>query len=200
MHPNPHFREPDSAFHRALVDEIGFGMVFCQTSDGPRVAHTPLIAGQGDTVRFHLARGNALTRHLAAQRALLVVNGADAYISARWYSDPDQVPTWNYVAAEMEGPVRELDRDGLVALLTDLSHRHESRITHGKRWTMDKMSDRHREGLLKAIVGFEMTVEHWRETVKLSQNKPAEVRDEVISGLEQQGDHAMARAMREHSA
>lgn len=196
MHPNPHFREDDRSFHRALVDQIGFGMVFCETPNGPRVAHTPVIAGDGDTLRFHLARGNALTKHLQDRKALIVVNGADAYISARWYSDPNQVPTWNYAAAEMEGTIRPLERDDLLSLLDDLSKRHEARITHGVPWTMDKLSDTHRDGLLKAIVGFEMQVENWRETVKLSQNKPEEARSDIIAGLEQQGEIAIAAMMR----
>ena len=43
MHPNPLFRSEDRALLEALVDEIGFGMVFAATPDGPRVAHTPLL-------------------------------------------------------------------------------------------------------------------------------------------------------------
>ena len=198
MHPNPNFREPDRRFHRELIEDVGFGMVFCTTPEGPRVAHVPVILSGDATLRFHLARGNALTKHLPSSRALIVVNGADAYISARWYSDPDQVSTWNYQAAEMEGEVRALDRDGLVSLLEALTARHEARIKHGKPWTMDKMTDKHREALLKAIIGFEMTVDSWRETVKLSQNKPARVIGEVIAGLEAEGERAMSSLMRAH--
>ncbi|HEY7807874.1 MAG TPA: FMN-binding negative transcriptional regulator, partial [Croceibacterium sp.] len=43
MHPNPLFRTEDRALLEALVEEVGFGMIFAQTSDGPRVAHTPLL-------------------------------------------------------------------------------------------------------------------------------------------------------------
>ena len=196
MHPNPQFRETDRAFHLGLVDKTGFGMIFANTPDGPRVAHTPVIAFGADRLRFHIARGNALTRHLTSARALLVVNGPDAYVSARWYSDPDQVSTWNYTAAEAEGTVEALDRQGLLDLLEALTERHEARIAHGEPWSMDKLSDKQREGLLKAIVGFEMTVDTWRETVKLSQNKSREVRHEVIAGLEREGEVVLSSAMR----
>ena len=197
MHPNQHFRHEDQSFHKSLIDRIGFGMVFCETPDGPRVAHTPMLQTETGKIRFHLARGNALTKHLADCRALIVVNGPDAYISARWYEDPNQVPTWNYLAVEAEGTVERIDREGLVELLAALSARHEARVLDGTPWTMDKLSDKHREGLLNAIVGFEMTVDFWRETAKLSQNKPAEVRAPVIAGLERQGDAAMAGLMRD---
>ena len=43
MHPNAAFRQPDHFSIEAMVNHIGFGMVFAQTPDGPRVAHTPLL-------------------------------------------------------------------------------------------------------------------------------------------------------------
>ncbi len=196
MHPNRNFREDDAAFYRKLVDEVGFAMVFCSTPEGPRVAHTPIVMVGDGRLQFHLARGNAVTRHVTESDALIVVNGVDAYISARWYSEPDQVPTWNYLAGEMEGPVARLDGDALLDLLARLSEREEARIAEGTPWTMDKMSPARRDGLLKGIVGFEMTVTTWRSTVKLSQNKPLAEREEMIAGLETQGSMDMAHAMR----
>lgn len=81
MHPNPLYRSDDSAADAALVGQIGFGMVFAATPDGPRVAHTPLLMTEGGAVQFHLARSNALARHLDGTTALIVVNGPDAYVS-----------------------------------------------------------------------------------------------------------------------
>ncbi len=72
MHPNPLYRSDDSAADAALVGQIGFGMVFAATPDGPRVAHTPLLMTEGGAVQFHLARSNALARHLDGATALIV--------------------------------------------------------------------------------------------------------------------------------
>lgn len=196
MHPSPDFRHGDRGLHEALIDQIGFGMVFAQTPHGPRVAHAALLSNGEGRIRFHLARGNALTRHLADADPLILVNGPDAYVSARWYDDPDQVPTWNYVALELEGPVQRLDRDELLDLLEKITARHEGRIEAGEPWTMDKLSDANRERLLRGIVGFEMDVRAWRDTVKISQNKPAEEREHVAQGLEAAGSQAMAEMMR----
>ena len=200
MHPNRQFREQDRAYHEGLIDEVGFGMVFCETPDGPRVAHTPILSDGAGNLRFHLSRGNALTKHLPGYKALIVVNGPDEYISARWYSDPDQVPTWNYVAVEAEGTVEAMERSGLETLLEELTERQESRISQGTPWTMDKLSDKHRDGLLNAIVGFEMSVTAWRETVKISQNKSAETREEIIAGLDSEGASQVADMMRKISS
>ncbi|MEW4448656.1 FMN-binding negative transcriptional regulator [Qipengyuania sp. JC766] len=197
MHPHPAFRDGDRALHETLIEQIGFGMVFAQTPDGPRVAHTPLVSTGDGAIQFHLSRGNAMTRHLAGTTALLLVNGPDAYVSPRWYADPSQAPTWNYVALEMEGPVRRMEREGLEAFLEALAARSEGRITDGGApWTMDKMEDDYRRKLLAGIVGFEMEVRAWRDTVKLSQNKPEDERERLIEGLDAQGSAAIAELMR----
>ena len=202
MHPNAAFRhgardEVGRVLIEALVEEVGFGMVFAQTPDGPRVVHVPLLWTKDGSVQFHLARGNALTKHLDGMTVLAVVNGPDAYVSPRWYADPAQVPTWNYVAVEMEGRVRRLDSDGLLGQITALSDKHEARIAQGKAWTMDKLPEAKLRGLLAGIVGFELEVLGWRETIKLSQNKSAEERARVVTGLDGAGSAAIARLMRE---
>ncbi|MCB2009283.1 MAG: FMN-binding negative transcriptional regulator [Geminicoccaceae bacterium] len=197
MHPNALFRQEDRAVLETLIDQVGFGMVFATTPDGPRVAHTPLLSTGDGAVQFHLARGNALTRHLAGMDALALVNGPDGYVSPRWYGDPAQVPTWNYVALELEGPVRQMDNDGLRGLLAALSERHEARTTGGEPWTMDKVPEDRLRTLMCGIVGFEMEVRAWRPTFKLSQNKSAEDRARAADGLEAQGSPAIAALMRQ---
>ncbi|WP_288804477.1 FMN-binding negative transcriptional regulator [uncultured Novosphingobium sp.] len=197
MHPNAQFRPADRAMAEALMEEVGFGMIFAATPDGPRVAHTPLLWTGDGAVQFHLARGNALTRHIAGATVLAVVNGPDAYVSPRWYESSEQVPTWNYVSVEMEGRVRRMDDEGLTGLLEGLSARNEARVSQGEVWTMDKVSPGHLAKLKAAIVGFELEVLAWRPTFKLSQNKPADERERVALGLESEGSRAMAQLMRD---
>lgn len=197
MHPNAAFRNDDRALAEALIEEVGFGMVFLSTPDGPRVCHTPILSTGDGAVQFHVARGNALARHLDGAIALVVLNGPDGYVSPRWYADEaGQVPTWNYVALELEGRVRRMDQDGLNALLEDLSTLHEGRLDEGSPWTMDKLDDARRRQLMAGIVGFEMEVQAWRPTFKLSQNKPADERARVADGLEASGHPAIAQLMR----
>lgn len=196
MHPNAAFRTEDRALMEALIDEIGFGMVFATTPDGPRVAHTPLVWTEDGAIQFHLARGNALTRHLDGMTALAVITGPEGYVSPRWYADAEQVPTWNYVALELEGRVRRMDADGLLGLLETLSAREEARVTEGKPWTLAKMPESKLRPMLGAIVGFELEIQAWRPTFKLSQNKPSDERERVASGLETQGSRAIAQLMR----
>ena len=196
MHPNPAFRRADRVLLEAMLEEVGFGMIFAATPDGPRVAHVPLLYTGDGAVQFHLARGNALTRHLDGATVLAVVNGPDGYVSPRWYADPDQVPTWNYAALELEGRVRRMDDDGLLGQVTALSDKHEARVSEGAPWTMDKLSPARKRGLLASIVGFEIEVQVWRETLKLSQNKDIADRTRAADGLEAEGSPAIAQLMR----
>jgi transcriptional regulator len=202
MHPDPRFRATGSdaqqrALMEALVQEIGFGLIFAQTPNGPRVGQVSLYSTGDGAVQFHLARGNALTKTLAGSDALIVVNGPDAYVSPDWYDGPDQVPTWNYISIELEGPVRAMDQEGLIALLDDLSAVNEAKLAPKAPWTRDKMDDAKFHKMLGGIVGFEMEVMAWRPTLKLSQNKTEAERLRVADKLESQGKKAMAHFMRE---
>lgn len=195
MHPNRLFRTEDRALMEALIAEIGFGMVFLATPDGPRVAHTPLLSTGDGAVQFHLARGNALARHLDGATALVVVNGADGYVSPRWYRDRATVPTWDYVALELEGRVRRLAEEGLEALLHAFIATHEQRLA-GEKWSADETGPARWAGLLRGIVGFELEVTAWRPTLKLSQNKSPAERAQIAAGLEEAGSPALAQLIR----
>ena len=195
MHPNPLFRHDDRALLETLLDEIGFGMVFLTTPDGPRVAHTPLLSTGDGAVQFHLARGNALTKWLDGATALITVNGPDGYVSPRWYAERGTVPTWDYVSLELEGRVRRMDQDGLNALLYTLIDKQEGRLG-GEPWSGDETPPEVWRKLLTGIVGFELEIQAWRPTLKLSQNKSAEDRARIVEGLEQAGSPALAQLIR----
>ncbi len=195
MHPNPLFRTEDRALMEALIDEIGFGMVFLTTPDGPRVAHTPLLSTGDGAVQFHLARGNALTRHLDGAAALVTVNGPDGYVSPRWYADRDTVPTWDYVALELEGRVRRMADEGLEALLHGFIAKNESRLG-GEPWRAEETSEARWASLFRGIAGFELEVQAWRPTLKLSQKKSLEERATIAAGLEAAGSPALAQLVR----
>jgi transcriptional regulator len=180
MHPNRAFAWEDRDAMLALVGEIGFCTLFV---DGPFVVHVPVIVSAPDRIRFHLARANRAVPALEGRRALLSCLGPDAYISPDWYGTSDQVPTWNYLAVEAEGPLRRLDEDELTGLLEDLSADHEARLAPKPAWTRGKISPGRFEAMLKAIIGFELAVETLRGTRKLGQQKKEAERYGAAAGL-----------------
>ncbi len=197
MHPNPAFRHDDPALLEALVDEIGFGMLFLTTPDGPRVAHTPLLATGDGAVQFHLARGNALAKYIDGAMALIVVNGPEGYVSPRFYADQTNVPTWNYISVELEGRVRRMDSNGLLGFLQAVSEKYEAQLGGEERWTMDRVPEPKMRKLLSGIIGFELEIQARRPTFKLSQNKSEEERNRVATGLHAAGSVALATLMRQ---
>ena len=110
------------------------------------------------------------------------------------------MPTWNYVAVELEGPVRPIEPEALVRLVDDLSADQEARLAPKPPWTRAKMSEGRFEGLLKSIGGFEMRVAAWRGTAKVDQDKPQEVRDRIADALAERGEREMAATMRMKAA
>lgn len=196
MHPDAAFRWQDRSAMRAFAAEVGFGMLFLTTPDGPRVAHVPFVFLDEDHIGFHIARGNAMTKHLDGAEALFVINGPDGYISPDWYGQSDQVPTWNYMALELQGPVRQLDHVALIDQVDALSEYQEKRLAPKEPWTRDKMSDGLFDKLLRGISGFELDITAWRSTVKLGQNKSAEARAAAADGAQAAGNSSIAYLMR----
>jgi transcriptional regulator len=197
MHPNKAFRfESDAAMLDWAVAR-GFAHVLAATAEGPMVAHAPIVPAGDGAVRFHLARANRIVPLLDGARVVLSIAGPDGYITPNWYADPaQQVPTWNYVAVEIEGVARTIDDDGLVALLDRLAEIHEPRVAPDNPWTRAKLDDARFRAMLRAIIGFEVTIEAVRGTCKLGQNKQAEDRTGTIQGLAATGNIALADLMR----
>lgn len=196
MHPNKLFRTDKPALLESLIENIGLGMIFAQTPEGPRVAHAPLLSNGDGAIQFHLSNGNEMTAHLDGASVLLVINGPDAYVSPRWYEDRGAVPTWNYVTLEMEGRVRILAPEALADHLGTLTAGQEKRLGGDNQWTPADMPAEKWGKAFSAITGFEMEVRDWRPTFKLSQNKSAEDRERIADALEEEGSPGIAQLMR----
>ncbi len=196
MHPNKTFRWNDESAMRAFVAGHSFAHLFAATPEGPMVAHLPLTLAPGRQFRFHLARGNRIAKHLDGAAVIASVTGPDGYISPDWYADGvNQVPSWNYVAVEIEGTAHALTEADLIGQLDVLGHANESKLAPKPEWTRGKVSEVKLRGLYAAIQAFEIRVTAMRGTRKLSQNKRPEDREGAAVGAEAAGNAALA-AMR----
>jgi transcriptional regulator len=196
MHPNASFRWTDQDAMRDFVQAVSFGALFAGTPDGPRVAHVPAVWLGETTLGLHVARGNGITRWLDGTTALFVVHGPDAYVSPDWYDQgPDEVPTWNYVAVELEGTCHRLDRDATVVQIEQLGAEQEARLPK-EPWRLDKVDPKRVETLLKGLVGFRLEITAWRGTRKLAQTKPDAARLAAADRLAEHGRPAIAHWMR----
>jgi transcriptional regulator len=166
----------DRAASLAFAEARGFATVCAWDGRKPIASPLPFYLDYADdgTPRavFHVARGNPLIALAdTAPCWLLVVNGADAYVSPDWYVSPDQVPTWLYQTVHLTGRVRKLTDDELAAQIETLSAKFEGWLAPKTPWTISKMTAARLEALKKAIVGLVLTVEEVEGTFKLNQHK-----------------------------
>ncbi|MDQ2878899.1 MAG: FMN-binding negative transcriptional regulator [Pseudomonadota bacterium] len=196
MQPTTPYSWKERDAMRALVRELGFGTLAAATPDGPRVTYAPIVWLDDDTLGLHLARGNALARHLEGAAAVFSALGPDGYISPDWYGlDANQVPTWNYVAVELEGTMRRMDHDMLVAQLDQISAEQENKLDKVP-WTRAKMDPARFDKLARAIIGFRLEIGTWRGTIKLGQDKPEAARHAAADGARGSGRPGIAHWMR----
>ena len=163
--------------------------------------HLPFIV-DGDRLIGHVARANA---HWASAPcdALVVMAGAEAYVSPNWYPSKRDagraVPTWNYETVHVRGRLTTFDdTTRLEDLVARLSVRHEA--GQEKPWTIAEAPRDYIDALLRGIVGVEIAIESIEAKRKLSQDRPAPDHAGVIAGLDASDDshdRAVAKAMRE---
>jgi transcriptional regulator len=182
MHPGRAFAWEGREALLNFIAERSFAHVFTASEQGLFVVHVPVLVTAEGRVRFHVARRNRIAGHLADRRVLISVSGREAYQSANWYVSENQVPTWHYEAAEVEGIVRPLADEELVDLLDCLSGHFERIHQPEKPWTRAKMGEGRFEAMTRAIVGFELDPIEVRGTRKFNQHKSGEDLEATIAG------------------
>ena len=109
------------------------------------------------------------------------------------------VPTWDYVAVHAHGTVRFFgERERLLEVVTRLTARQEH--ARAAPWNVGDAPPDYLEGLLKGIVGVELTITRLEGQWKASQNKVEADRRGVEVGLREEGNGAMADLVRQRGA
>lgn len=196
MTPGAPYRWTDEAAIRDFVGQAGFGLLCVAAPDRMHVVHLPVVWLDDRRIGLHIHRANPIVRHLDGADALIVVTGPHGYVSPDWYSLPDKVPTWNYLSAELRGPMARLDRDATIAQIDALTQEQERRLAPKPVWTRDKMGAGQFDRLLGGLVGFAMRVDALHGTAKLGQDKPEGARIGVADALDAGGNAPLAALMR----
>ena len=156
-------------------------------ADGrPDATLLPIIV-DGDRVLGHLGRRNEQCERIApGSPGLVIVSGADAYVSPTWYAAKAEhgrvVPTWNYTEVHLRGAVTvHDDPDWVLDVVTRLTERHESH--RDQRRHVGDAPEKYLRGQLLGIVGIEMVVDSVEGKTKLGQNRSEIDRSGAIEGL-----------------
>ncbi|HEY1931229.1 MAG TPA: FMN-binding negative transcriptional regulator [Acetobacteraceae bacterium] len=200
------FKEDRIEHLHGFIRGVGIATLVTQTQDGLIASHVPLLldtqpAPYG-TLIGHLARPNPQARG-AIGEALAIFQGPDAYVTPSWYATKRAtgkvVPTWNYVAIHAYGPVEFFDDAArLLDVVTRLTERQES--TRAAPWAVSDAPDDFIQGMLKGIVGFAIPIARLEGKWKMSQNRPAEDRAGVVTGLTEEGRGDVATLVEDSGA
>lgn len=186
MYVPEYFNETDLARLDWLAAHDAFGTLISSVDGVPFASHLPILYRREDhnvTLRGHWARPNPQWRAIEGQRVLFILHGPHAYISPRWYVEPQRhVPTWNYAVAHVYGAVRLIkDITALEQIVTALASKYEG--NNPGAWRLEG-SDPANRASLRGIVGFELKVDEVQLKFKLNQNHPRGNVEGAIRGLQ----------------
>lgn len=187
MYVPSHFAadDADALIHRLARANAGI-LVSVDAEGAPVATHLPILwDGEKRIATGHIARANPHWK-LGDGKALLVLAGAEAYVTPAWYPSKAEhgkaVPTWNYEAVHLTGRVEWFDDAArLEAVVRDLSALHED--GRAEPWTMSEAPRPYIDALLRGIVGVSLHVERIDAKRKLSQNKSEADFSGVVAGL-----------------
>jgi transcriptional regulator len=170
------FRMDDLDVVAAFLRDYPFATLVTTDQAGPFASHVPLLHvpsehGPG-VLRGHLARANPQWKQLATGQPILAIfHGPHAYVSPTWYVTSPAVPTWNYAVVHVTGTARMIEApDELLPLVAELVQRFEAPLP--QPWSGALPAD-YQQGLLAAIIGFEISITRVEAKFKLGQNRSA---------------------------
>jgi transcriptional regulator len=179
MYIPEHFRETRIEVLQPFIERHPLATLVALTDAGFTANLIPLQAQlraeTGGRLLGHIARANSLWRDLRDGASVLAIfTGAEHYISPNWYLSKKEhgkaVPTWNYSTVHVHGSIRFIDDKtwlrNFVASLTDQFE--QGRVD---RWHIEDAPADYLEGMLRAIVGFEIDISRIEGKFKGSQNR-----------------------------
>jgi len=182
----PRFNQvTDRAVLLAAMRENSFALLFGPINPGPdqkpSATHLPLVVkdeGEHGAIEGHFAKANPHWSALAGHETLVVFSGPHSYVSPTLYTEELSVPTWNYIAVHAYGTLETIDEpDAKDALLKGLITLHEP--AYADRW--HNLPEGYKKTLLNGIVGFRIPIARIEGKFKLSQNRNATERQNVLS-------------------
>lgn len=201
MYSPPYNRIDDRAELLAFLREHSFGLLVTGTGGALHASHLPVLVeprGEALALVMHMAKSNPQWREFFDDEVLVVFAGPHAYVSPRWYEQPERVPTWNYAAVHAYGTVRIVeDRAARQAAQAKLVQAYDP------DWMAryEQLSEEYLGSMLDGIVNFEVAVTRLEARWKLSQNRGRREQELIAARLERSadsGERALAALTRKH--
>lgn len=200
MRQNPSFALADVAELRRVIEDNPWATIVSHGDERLVASHYAVLLDEGRddlTVVAHVGRPDDLIHGLGQRELLVMFQGPHGYISPGWYGDAQSVPTWNYIAVHLAGVPEILSDEENLAVLDRMVDRFEGVMPQPKRMWERPNDEAFVRRLAGGTVGFRLTPTRIAAKRKLSQNKPAEVIESVITALSSEGPYANVALARE---
>ncbi len=197
MRHTPRYLMTDPEEVKRLVRNHPWATFVSATSTGLVASHYPVLLDESATditVLSHFGRPDDELHELGRHQVLVIVQGPHDYVSPSWYPPGDLVPTWNHVTAHLYGTPEILDEEENYAVLSRLTDHFEQHRPGGRSLHEDEAATRR---AARGTTGLRLRVDRFDARAKLSQNKPAEVRDTITTHLAMDNP-ALAEEMRRY--
>ncbi|MCG7855496.1 FMN-binding negative transcriptional regulator [Flavihumibacter sediminis] len=165
------------------MKEFSFATIVSMQDSMPVATHLPFVIEEREDkiiLVAHFARANEQWKAMEQQTALIIFAEPHAYISPTHYETELNVPTWNYVAVHAYGKVEIIaDKQKTIEVLEKTIRNYEA--GYEQQW--NQLPEKYKDGMVKGIVAFEVTVTDLQAKYKLSQNRTEIERKSIIESL-----------------
>lgn len=172
------------------MQRYSFATIVTSVDDVPVATHLPFLIEQRDgkiILSSHFAKANPQASQILNKSVLVIFTEPHAYISPSNYEKEINVPTWNYLAVHAYGKATLLDEQQKTAdLLAHTINTYEAGYL--QQW--NGLPDDYKQKMMKGIVAFEITVDDLQAKKKLSQNRSAQERENIIKTLSNSADQS----------
>lgn len=201
MRTNPDYAMDPSDL-KPLVRENPWATLVAATSAGLVASHYPVLVDERReelSLLTHVGRPDEEVLELGRGELLIIVAGPHGYVSPSWYGTSPAVPTWNFVVAHLAGVPELLTASENLTVLAALVDHLEAPVKSPRAMLADPVDAAYARRISAGTVGVRLTPTRITTKAKLSQDKPPEVVERVLTELEGAGPYAspaLAQEMR----
>ncbi|MEW5797779.1 MAG: FMN-binding negative transcriptional regulator [Bacteroidota bacterium] len=189
MYTPPRHKESDRKAILDFMKKYSFATMVTAGDGKPIATHVPFIVEERNGKTFlltHIARANDQWKDFENKPVLVIFHEPHAYVSAKFYDNKEDVPTWNYVAVHAYGTATIISsREEIEKLFLKTFDFYDP--SFHEQWKND-LSDQYKEKLIARIVACEIEVTELQGKKKLSQNYSVEEVKRMIAELSHSDD------------
>lgn len=181
-------RMSNAAEALAFMQRFNFATLVTAQNGLPVATHLPFVVEETDgQIRLitHLAKANEQVQQLENENILVIFSQPHAYISPSLYEKELNVPTWDYIAVHAYGTGKLISEAEQVRELLEKSIRCFE-ADYLAQW--ERLSEKYKSGLMREMIGLEISVTDLQGKKKLSQNKTRNERENIIKHLSDSHD------------